>query len=103
MVVQPGSPCLVRYIKRESIQNKTTETTDNKQKAVTNQDSFKLEIDMDLCQGHANCMSEAPEIFQVDDKGNLTVLQENPDNSLLKKAKNAAKYCPTSAIKIKQN
>ena len=103
MVVQPGSPCIVRYIKRESIQNTTTETTDKKQEAAVKQDSFNLEIDMDLCQGHANCMSEAPEIFQVDDKGNLTVLQENPDNSLLKKAKNAAKYCPTSAIKIKQN
>ena len=104
MVVQPGSPCIVRYIKRESIQNTTTETTDNTQnEAVAKQDSFNLEIDMDLCQGHANCMSEAPEIFQVDDKGKLTVLQENPDNSLLKKAQNAAKYCPTSAIKIKQN
>jgi sterol 14-demethylase len=104
MVVQPGSPCLVRYIKRESVKNTTTETTDNTQnEAVAKQNSFNLEIDMDLCQGHANCMSEAPEIFQVDDKGKLTVLQENPDNSLLKKAQNAAKYCPTSAIKIKQN
>jgi len=104
MVVQPGSPCLVRYTKRENIVNTTVEAKDNTQKeSVATHDCFNLEIDMDLCQGHANCMAEAPEIFQVDDKGNLTVLQENPDNSLLKKAKNAAKYCPTSAIKIKQN
>jgi sterol 14-demethylase len=47
-------------------------------------------------------MSEAPEIFKVDAKGKLTVLQDTPDNALLKKAQRAAKYCPTSAIKIIQ-
>jgi sterol 14-demethylase len=43
-------------------------------------------------------MAEAPEIFHVDDAGNLTVLQENPDMALLEKAKLAEKYCPTKAI-----
>ena len=45
-------------------------------------------------------MTEAPELFQVDDAGNVTVLQENPPLDLLEKARQAEKYCPTKAIKI---
>ena len=103
MVVQPGSPCLVRYTKRDNIQQTATESKQTSNETTNKANSFKVEVDYDLCQGHANCMAEAPEIFQVDDKGILTVLQDTPDNTLLKKAQAAAQYCPTSAIKIKQD
>lgn len=104
MVVQPGAPCRVRYTKR-NITNDTTSTSAESSTKTTSVQThcFKVEVDMDLCQGHANCMGEAPEIFSVDDLGKLTVLQEAPDNSLLEKAQKAARYCPTSAIKIKQD
>ena len=26
---------------------------------------MKIKVDFDLCQGHANCMGEAPEVFEV--------------------------------------
>jgi sterol 14-demethylase len=105
MVVQPGSPCMVRYTKRSNIQQEqaTAERKTQTTKSVSKQNCFKVDVDYDLCQGHANCMAEAPEVFQVDDKGILMVVDETPDNSLLKKAQAAAKYCPTSAIKIKQD
>ncbi|NOR79669.1 MAG: cytochrome P450 [Methyloprofundus sp.] len=104
MVVQPGSPCRVRYTKRDNIQQQAeTENKKADEETVTKHNCFKVDVDFDLCQGHANCMAEASEIFQVDDKGVLTVLQETPDNALLKKAQAAAQYCPTGAIKIKQN
>ncbi|WP_230988237.1 cytochrome P450 [Bathymodiolus japonicus methanotrophic gill symbiont] len=105
MVAQPGSPCMVRYTKRTNIQQDKAATINENSAANTESkpNCFKVEVDYDLCQGHANCMAEAPEIFQVDDKGLLTVLQEAPDNTLLKKAQAAAKYCPTSAIKINQD
>jgi len=48
-------------------------------------------------------MTEAPELFQVDDAGNVAVLQESPPLELLKKAQQAEKYCPTKAIKITSN
>ncbi len=103
MVVQPKEPCLVRYKKREVVADKVvTQKTDietKKQQEVTSE-NFQVVVDYDLCQGHATCMTEAPEIFQVDEKGMLTVLQENPPQELLKKAKMAEKYCPTKAIKI---
>jgi len=95
---------MVRYTRRNKIQDKDamSSTTDT-EKTASKSNCFKVAVDYDLCQGHANCMSEAAEIFQVDAKGSLTVLQDTPDNSLLKKAQAAAKYCPTSAIKIIQD
>jgi ferredoxin len=61
---------------------------------------MKIVVDWDLCQGHAVCMGEAPEVFQVDEKGMLTVLNETPDESLRKKVEAAARYCPTNAISL---
>lgn len=61
---------------------------------------MRIVIDRDLCQGHAACMGEAPEVFQVSDKGVLTVLNERPDASLRAKVESAAQYCPTGAISI---
>ena len=101
MVVQPLSPCRVRYIKRMYIKEAPVEsTTSNVQETTQTGPNFKIKIDRELCQGHATCMTEAPELFQVDEAGNVTVLQENPSLELLEKARQAEKYCPTKAIKI---
>lgn len=63
---------------------------------------MKIEIDWDMCRGHAACMGEAPEVFRVTDKGELTVLVESPDESLRAKVENAVAYCPTGAITLKE-
>ncbi len=104
MVVQPLSPCRIRYIRRTDIKETAAESAGNNTEENTQTGSgFHIKIDRELCQGHATCMAEAPELFQVDDAGNVTVLQENPSLDLLKKAQQAEKYCPTKAIKIKLN
>ena len=101
MVVQPVSPCRVRYIKRMGIKETVVEsTTNNAQESAQTGSGFKIKIDRELCQGHATCMTEAPELFHVDEAGNVTVLQDNPTLDLLEKARQAEKYCPTKAIKI---
>lgn len=61
---------------------------------------MRIVIDRDLCQGHAACMGEAPEVFHVTDKGVMTVLNERPDESLRAKVEAAAQYCPTGAIRV---
>ena len=104
MVVQPLSPCRVRYIKRTDIKSTITEVT--KDKATTSQPSapsFQIHLDRGLCQGHATCMTEAPELFHVDEAGHVTLLQEHPSLDLLTKAQQAEKYCPSKALKIKLN
>jgi sterol 14-demethylase len=104
MVVQPVSPCRIRYVKRKpKVESKIQATTQNATNSEDVGQSFHIHIDRQLCQGHATCMSEAPELFQVDDEGNLTVLQENPNLAYLEMAKQAEKYCPNKAIKIEMN
>jgi sterol 14-demethylase len=104
MVVQPVSPCPVRYIKRKDIKESAAELAEyNAQENTQAGTGFHIEIDRELCQGHATCMTEAPELFYVDDAGNVTVLQEHPILDLLEKAQQVEKYCPTKAIKIKLN
>ncbi len=99
MVVQPVSPCRVRYIKRKAVKTTVVESTLTEvQENLKTGPGFHIKIDRELCQGHATCMAEAPEVFQVDEMGNLTVLQENPALDLLEKARQAEKYCPTKAI-----
>lgn len=61
---------------------------------------MRIKVDFDLCQGHANCMGEAPEIFQVDDQGFLTVLQEEPPERFREQVELAVQYCPTGAIRL---
>ena len=103
MVVQPLSPCRVRYVKRKSLQASTEEIAESSvaQTETVEPTGFQIHLDRELCQGHATCMAEAPELFQVDDEGNVTVLQDNPSLEALEKAQLAEKYCPTKAILIK--
>jgi ferredoxin len=61
---------------------------------------MKVVIDWDLCQGHANCMGDAPSVFEVDDDGKLVVLQSEPPEGERERVKSAVRYCPTGAIKL---
>jgi ferredoxin len=61
---------------------------------------MKIVIDWQLCQGHANCAGDAPEVFHVDEDGKLKVLMPEPPEELREQVEMAAKYCPTGAIRI---
>lgn len=100
MVVQPKSPCRVKYRKRQVQSAGLGEQKHQEVDQHTSPGHFKIKVDFVLCQGHASCMSEAPELFQVDDQGKLTVLKDSAPDELLQKARMAEKYCPTKAIKI---
>lgn len=61
---------------------------------------MKIVIDWDLCQGHGNCTGEAPEVFRLNDDGNLELLMEEPPLSMANELDLAVRYCPTSAIRV---
>ena len=115
MIVQPKTPCRVRYRKRSADTfGSRFGTAGGEAQAVgcpahqAKQEpdakkipTFTISIDRQLCQGHSMCMGEAPELFQVDQSGFSHILQESPDMSLLEKAQKAAAYCPNQAITVK--
>jgi ferredoxin len=61
---------------------------------------MRIVVDTQLCQGHAVCMGEAPEVFEVTRDGTLTVLQETPPDTLRKQVEDAVRYCPTGALSL---
>ena len=64
---------------------------------------MKVVVDRDLCQGHASCEGEAPEVFSVSKKGVLTILQESPPEDLRAAVELAVKYCPTHALRVEED
>ena len=62
----------------------------------------RVEVDFDLCQGHAECAAEASEWFTVGKGAEAKVRSKGgtaPADQLTA-VKNAVKYCPTHAISI---
>ena len=62
--------------------------------------TYRVVVDRDLCQGHGVCESEAPTVFSVSKKGELTVLDETPSDEVRAQVELAVKYCPTHALRI---
>ena len=62
---------------------------------------MKVKVATDLCQGHAMCELEAPEVFQYEKKADhVTILQEHPPGALRTQVQAAVRYCPTMALEI---
>jgi ferredoxin len=64
---------------------------------------MKVTVDPDLCQGHAVCENEAPEVFSVPKHGTVTILMALPPDELRDKVHLAVKYCPTGALRLEEN
>ncbi len=65
---------------------------------------MKVVVDRDLCQGHAMCVSEAPDIFAYDHKQDETtrVLVDDIDETQRDAVKRAVKFCPNQALSIEE-
>ena len=102
MVVHLRQPCRVRYRKRvvgnvSAVQMKAAEAHLAQESASR---PFRVVLDSDLCQGHAVCTGEAPEIFALSEDEKASVLEETPRKALRKKAEMAVRYCPNHALRI---
>ncbi len=105
MVVQLAQPCLATYRRRTAggggaATTRTAGTTDGVSPAQTRSQGWRIAVDRDLCQGHAVCEGEAPDLFEVSKKGDLTVLDQRPPDEARSAAEAAARFCPTHALSI---
>jgi ferredoxin len=65
--------------------------------------SFRVVLDLDTCQGYANCVMVAPEVFDIDEQnGTAILLQEHPDDSELAAVEEAVRQCPTEALSVER-
>ena len=64
---------------------------------------MKVAADYDLCQGHAECTVEAPEVFALGDNAQVAILDASPPDALADKVRAAVRYCPTHALTIEES
>jgi ferredoxin len=64
---------------------------------------MKVHVDSEKCQGHNRCYALAPELFDVDDYGNATELNDGVvPPGLEEKARLAVANCPEYAISLEE-
>jgi ferredoxin len=61
---------------------------------------MRVTVDLDLCQGHGVCESEAPTVFVLGKNPTVTVLDDRPGEDVRSAVEAAVRYCPTSALHI---
>jgi len=60
---------------------------------------MRLELDLDVCQGHARCWAIAPDLFDLDEAGFARLQVETVPPALEEAARLAAAACPERAIR----
>ena len=61
---------------------------------------IKVVVDRDVCQNHGQCVFSAPQVFELDDDGELVQLQDEVGDGLREAVEEAADVCPVQAITI---
>ena len=64
---------------------------------------YRVEVDLDLCQGHAMCELEAPDIFTVPKRGKVEILNAEPSDEDRAQVERAVWACPTQALSITED
>lgn len=62
---------------------------------------MKIDVDWDRCEGHGICAAQAPEVFSLDDEGDLRYAYKDNDipDSLASGARSAIGSCPVAALR----
>jgi ferredoxin len=63
---------------------------------------YVVEVDRDLCQGHAMCEVEAPGFFKVPKRGTVDILNPEPPEEARAEIEQAVWACPTQALSIRE-
>jgi ferredoxin len=62
--------------------------------------SYRVEVELDLCQGHAMCALEAPDFFRVPKRGTVEILDAEPPEDARVEIQRAIESCPTRALYV---
>lgn len=59
-----------------------------------------IRADRDVCIGAGQCVLTAPDLFDSDDDGLVTLLDAHPDGSRLGELREAVELCPSGALSL---
>jgi ferredoxin len=59
-----------------------------------------LKADFGACQGYANCVDAAPDVYDIDDDGVVVLLKDSFTDDERTRIEEAARSCPVSALTI---
>jgi sterol 14-demethylase len=106
MVVAVKQPCRARFRRRRGATASSAERAGPGARAAAAEAPLRIRIDTDLCQGHAVCMGEAPEVFDVerneDGEDKVVLRMQRPTPALRAKVEAAVRHCPTRALAIEE-
>jgi ferredoxin len=60
----------------------------------------RVEVDLNICEGHGNCNAVAPEVYDLDDSGYCVIRKPDVPPDLANKAVEGAQACPVQAITV---
>lgn len=113
MIVQPKSPCRVRYRRRTASSFASdygrgegpaaAECPVGHRRQTQPQGTVTVAVDRGLCQGHAMCMGEAPDHFHVGDDGVLRIIRPAVTEAEMQVVQSAINYCPNAALRLERH
>jgi len=59
-----------------------------------------LKADFEICQGYANCVIAAPQIYDIDDDGTVVLLKSEISDAERAAVDEAVQGCPVSALSV---
>ncbi|MET7996387.1 ferredoxin [Amycolatopsis sp. NPDC005232] len=63
---------------------------------------IRVEVERDRCEGYGFCEQSAPEVFRLDDEGELEILQAELPDDQCDRAEAAVRLCPVAALRLKR-
>ena len=103
--VLPKSPAKVRYHKR-TVEKRSYDEAPKPSARKSLLDTGKpvqIHIDTQLCVGHQVCVSEAPEVFRINEAGESELIMETFSPDLYPKIERAYRHCPNRSIALTQD
>lgn len=64
------------------------------------ENAMRVEVDSNICEGHGQCNSVAPEVYDLDDGGYCLIHNTDVTPELEPHAREGALACPVQAITV---
>jgi ferredoxin len=64
---------------------------------------LRLIADRDTCQGYGNCITAAPDVYDIDDDGKVVLLVDAIDEADHGRVEEANRSCPVNALSFEES